>query len=100
MIGTWEKACGVKGGGKQSWNTAADAGTWRGAQRRAAEAGWWRVRVVSMWTALCNGRGGGERVQDRGAVTKNSTDGRGGRIEGETKRSIKPVETGGAGELE
>ena len=58
---------------------------------------------MSKWTALCDGRGGGERVLDRGATRRNFTDreGKGGiGHKGTMKRSRKLVETGGAGELE
>ena len=49
-------------GGKRTRETAAGAGIFRGAQRRAAEAGgWWEWEKAS-WTALRARRGGGERV--------------------------------------
>ena len=41
----------------------------------------WYVRAASRWTALRAGRGGGDRVQERGATTTNATDGGGCRIE-------------------
>ena len=62
-----------KGGSAHSRDTAADTVMRSGAQRRAAEAGWWRVRATSGWTALCAGKGDGERVQDRGAKKMNAT---------------------------
>ena len=65
----------AKGGGAQSRDTAADAGTRREVQRRAVEAGGWRVRMTFRWTAFRAERGGGERVQERGATTTNATDG-------------------------
>ena len=43
-----------------------DAGTRRGAQVQAAEAGGRRVQATSRWAVLCTGRGGGERVNFRG----------------------------------
>ena len=52
------------------------------------------------WTAFRAGRGGGERVQEKGAMTLNANNGGGGRIEGKKKISRKLVETGGAGGLE
>ena len=58
-----------RGGGAQSRDTAVDAGMRCGAQRRATEAGGWRVRATSSWAALRAGRGGGERVQtERGIL--------------------------------
>ena len=40
LTGTWDQAESGKGGeGSQSQEMATDAGTWRGAQRQAAEAG-------------------------------------------------------------
>ena len=48
-----------KGGGAQSRYTAEDAGMRHGAQRRAAEAGGWRVRVKYRWSALISSRVGG-----------------------------------------
>ena len=55
---------------------------------------------MSRWKAICDRRGGGWQVQERGATTTNANDG-GGAVgyRGETKRSIKPVDTGGEGRL-
>ena len=64
MTGTRAKVDEGKGGGRTFMITPVDAGTWRGVQRRAAEAGGWRVREASRWAAICAGRGGGERVQN------------------------------------
>ena len=61
--GTWVQAEGGKGGERTGTGTAEDAGTRRGAQGRAAEAGGWQVRETPRWAALCTGRGGGERVK-------------------------------------
>ena len=44
-------------------------------QRRVAEAGGRRVQAMSRWLALCAGIGGGERVQERGDMETNATDG-------------------------
>ena len=65
---------------------AADASMRRGVQRRAVEAGRRQVRVTSRWTALRAGRGGGERVQEKGDKTSNATKGGGG---GSTEGEIK-----------
>ena len=73
LTGTWEQAKGSKGGGSKSWDTyqrqAYSAGL-RDKRRRLE-----RVWVMSKWTALCAGRGGGEWVQDIGAKGTNATDG-------------------------
>ena len=53
----------------------------RGAHRRAVEAGRWKVRAASRLTALRSRRGDGERMQNRGAMMTNATDGGGGRIQ-------------------
>ena len=66
---------GKKQGGAQSRDTAADTGMCSRAHRQAAEAGRWRVRTTSRWTAFCAGRGGWGRVQDRGATIMNATGG-------------------------
>ena len=52
--------------------TAADAGTRRGLQRQAADAGGWKVWETSRYMAIRAGRGGGEQVLHRGVTTKNS----------------------------
>ena len=57
---------GSKGGSAPAQGTAADAGTRRRAQGRAAEAGRWRVRAATRWAELCTGRRGGERVKREG----------------------------------
>ena len=57
------QAEGDKGGVALSQETAADAGTWRGDQGQAAEAGGWQVWATYRWEALCTGRGGGELVK-------------------------------------
>ena len=54
---------GRKRGEQNGTGTAADAGTWRGAQGQAAEASRRRVRVTSRWAALCTNRGVGEQVK-------------------------------------
>ena len=52
-------------------------------QRRAEESGGGgREWATSRWTVLCAGRGGGERVHERGATTEDATYGRGIRIVG------------------
>ena len=56
--------------------------------------------MTSMWTALCDGRGGGEHVQERGDTRKNATGGRKVGYRGEMKISRKLVEIDGAVELE
>ena len=66
---------GRKRGVERVQEMASDAGTWRGTQIQAAEAGGWRVGTKSKWMAFWAGRGGGERVQDRGDTTTNATDG-------------------------
>ena len=64
--------------------TAADAGTRRGAQGRAAEAGWFQVKGAPRWAALCTGRGVGERVKQY-ALTRNGYGWGANRKEGEMK---------------
>ena len=54
---------GWQGGGERMRDTATEAGTQRGAQRRAAEAGGWRVETKYRWTTYHSGRGCGERVR-------------------------------------
>ena len=63
----------------------ADAGTRREVQRRAVEAGGWWVRTTYRSTDFHAKRGGGERVQERGDMTTDATNGGGGKIEGEEK---------------
>ena len=46
------QAKGIKGGVSQSREMASDAGMWSRSQRRAAEAGGWRVLATSRWVAL------------------------------------------------
>ena len=43
-----------------------ESGTWCGAQGQEDEAGRWWVWVTSIWTEICSGRVGGERVQYTG----------------------------------
>ena len=69
---TWVQANVGKGRITPSQETEAEVGTRRGAQRRAVEAGGWRVRAMSRWTALCTGRGGGGRVKTEKNLTMNS----------------------------
>ena len=66
LTGTWVQAKGVKGGITTSWETAVDAGMQRGAQVQMEEDGRWRVRAMPRWAAIFTGRGGGERVKNRG----------------------------------
>ena len=73
LTGTWEQAEGRKGGSTQSQDTAADVGTRSELQRRAAEAGGWRVWATFRWTALCARRRGGDRVQARGTLATEAT---------------------------
>ena len=67
-------------GGVNGLGTAADAGTRRGVQRQAAEAGWGRVWVTSRWVEFLARR--------RGLLLG------GGRIEGEEKihKQLRQVE--------
>ena len=76
----------------------SDAGTWRGAQSRAAEAGGWRVCTSSRWTEFCARRGSGERVQHIEVMQQQTVTDEGavGWMR-EIERSRKTVETGGAG---
>ena len=62
------------GGGSHLRDTEADSGMWRGAQIRVVETGGWCVQATSRWTELRSGRGGGDRVQERGDVATNTTD--------------------------
>ena len=71
LTGTWEKAKSGKGGGGggQSWDTAEDAGTRCGAQRRVAESGWWWVAGVvdiHMVATLRQERRWGAGAEERG----------------------------------
>ena len=63
LTGTWEQSEGGNGDGTHSRDMEADAGMRRGEHRQAVEAGGWRVKATSRWTELCDGRGGGKRVQ-------------------------------------
>ena len=65
------QAEGGKGGDEKMQETAADTGTWSSMQRRGEEAGGWKVWDISRWTELGSGRGGGERVLNRGVTTTN-----------------------------
>ena len=78
------QAEGGKGGSAPAQETAADAGTRRGAQGRAAETGEWGVQTTSRWAAFRTGRGGGERVKNERASTMNGYGWGGGRRQGET----------------
>ena len=72
--------------GKQTGTgMAADAGTWRVMQGKAAEAGGRRVWEESRWAALCTGRGGEERVKIERSSKRNGYGWRGGRKEGGKK---------------
>ena len=53
------KAEGSKGGSDPARETTEDAGTRRGVQGQAAEAGGWWVRATSRLAVLCTGIGGG-----------------------------------------
>ena len=63
---------GRKRGEQTGTGKAADAGTWRGSQGRAAEAGGRQVRVMSRWVAFRAGGGGGERVKVGRDSNRNS----------------------------
>ena len=78
------------GGGAHRRDTTADVGTQSGAQGRALKADGRRVRETSRWTALRTGRGGGERVQEKGATTSNDTDG-GGAVVQRWKEKIQKI---------
>ena len=58
-----------KRGGKKMWKMAADTGMRCVAQRRAADAGEWRVYVTFRWTAFRASRRGGKRLLQRGVTT-------------------------------
>ena len=64
LSGTWVQAK-VEKGGENGQGKTTDSGMWRGAQRRATEAGGRRGWKTSRWTAFRAGRGGGERVIQR-----------------------------------
>ena len=82
LKGTWEQAKGsIRGGGTVTGHGTEEGMLCRAQRHEAKDGGWW-VWVTSRWTALCDGRGGGERVQDIGDTRTNSTDGGGGGIEG------------------
>ena len=65
----------AKGGGSQVGHGNRRRHAERGAGMRVR--GWreGRVQMTSRWTALRSGRGGGERVHERGYTTENTTDG-------------------------
>ena len=67
--GTWYQDDGGNGG-RTDVGMAADADMWLREQRRAAEAGGWRVWSPSRWTMLRSKRGGGERVWKRSVIKK------------------------------
>ena len=68
--GNWVQAKVGKGVANKQ-GTMAEAGTQHGAQKQAAEVGRGRGGATSRWTKFRSGRGGGERVRQRGATTKN-----------------------------
>ena len=72
---------GQKRGDEWTCDTAAEAGTWCGWQRRAMEDGGWWVWEKSRWMMYHSGKGGGERVlqQEGGDMTTNATGGGEGR---------------------
>ena len=74
LTGTWYKPKGRKGAVIQSWDMAEHAGTCHRVQRRATEAGVWRLQVASRWMALRARIVGGERVQERGCMATKTTD--------------------------
>ena len=78
---------------------AADAGTWRGAQRRAVKASWWRVQSISRWKALCARRRCGGQVQKRDELYNERLWMGGSRIYEAKERFRQTVETGGEGGL-
>ena len=65
----------AKGMIAQSWDKAEHVDTWGRAKRRAAKAGGWRVRSMSRWKLICDGRGGEEGVIEIGRMRRNTTDG-------------------------
>ena len=69
--------------------TAADAGTWRREQGRAAEAGRRWVQAESRCAALRTRIRGGERVKMDRDSNRNSYGWGGGRKEGEKERPRK-----------
>ena len=88
---------GRQSGERSNTGTAADAGMRHGAQGQAAEAAGRQVQVTSMWVVLRTSRGGRERVQDKGLMATNSTDGVAAGFRGGEKISKKLVDTGGLG---
>ena len=66
---------GRQRGVQRTQETAVDSGMWRRAQSRVVEAGGCKVGTTSRWTSLRARRGGGEWVKERGATTKNTTNG-------------------------
>ena len=54
---------------------------------------------MSRQKVICDGKGGGERVLERGATRRYTTDGEAVGQKRKMKRSRKLVETGGAGGL-
>ena len=62
---------GRKRGGEWTQEMAADSGIRCSSQRRAAEAGGWRVWATYRWMVLRSGRGGEKRVLQRGVTTTN-----------------------------
>ena len=75
---TWVQSEGGKGESSPSRETATDAGMRIGTQGRSAEASGWRAQSTSGWAALCNRKGGGERVKKERALTMNGYRLRGG----------------------
>ena len=81
-------------GVNQTRGTSAEAGTRRGRQKRATEAGGWQVGKKSRWKIIHARRGCGERVRESGEATLKAADGRAvGRI------IHKTTDTGGAGRV-
>ena len=63
---------GRKRGIERTWEMLEDAGMRCGAKNQAAEASKCQVGTTSRWTAYRSGRGGGERVHERGGKQKDS----------------------------
>ena len=61
-------------GGRKVTGHGAESGTQCRLQRQEAKAGGWWVWVMSRWKAIYSGRGGGERVKERGYTRKNYND--------------------------
>ena len=78
---------GRQRGRAMSQETGADAGTRRGSQRWAAEAGGWWVRATSRWADLRTERWGWERVKNERSSKMNGYSWGGVRKEGETNES-------------